>query len=315
MVDLARKRSAGGGQKMRQALRYCVLGIVIAAWALAASAQQPATPSPTLDKLRQSGTIYLGYRESALPFSYLDERQNVQGYTWDVCAEVLTAIKSKLELPQLQAIPVPVSPNNRLLMVRTGMVDLDCGASVNTPSRQRQVSFSHTLFVSSVRVMVTADSTIKDLAELDRQRVVSVTGSTAERLLKTSASLRGVEIDFVLAANASEAMDLLRTGKADAVALDEVLLATLRANAANPAQYRLLEDRLAFEPYALVMTRNDPEFKALVDVTLAGLMLSGRMAEIYDKWFVAPLPSGIKLDLPLSPILKGLFANPNDRAG
>lgn len=295
-------------------------GSVIAAvfcgvWMAGVWAQQPAATSPTLEKVRQSGTIYLGYREAAQPFTFLDERQNVQGYTWAVCAEILTEIKKKLALSQLSVVPVPVSPNNRLMMVRTGMVDLDCGATVNTPSRQRQVAFSYTLFVSSIKVMVGTDSSIRALTDLNGKRVVSIVGSTAERLLKTSASLRGVEIDFVLAGTPEEAMTLLRSGGAEALALDEVPLAGLRAASPDPRQYRLLEDSLAFEPHALVMSRNDPEFKELVNATLAELMRNGRMEEIYNQWFVAPLPSGISLDLPLSPMLKGLFATPSDRAG
>ena len=279
-------------------------------------AAEPAALGGTLKKIADSGVVYLGHYEEAVPFSFVDDRQQVMGYSWDLCGRVVEAIKAELGRNDLQVVPVPLTSNNRLMMLRTGVVDLECGATTNTPSRQRQVAFSYTTFVATTKLLVKADSPVRQLTDLNGRKVISTFGSGAERFVKTAVALRGAELDYDQTMSSQEALARLAKGEADAFVLDAVGLAQLRAGAANPEQFRILEDNLSIEPYALMLRKDDAEFKKLVDTTLGSLMKSGEVERLYEKWFLSPIPpKGLNLNLPLSPMLKELLANPSDRAG
>lgn len=297
----------------RLGLSFLAAGVFAGIPAAPAAADEP---SQVLKRITERGAIVLGYREAEFPFSYLDDQQQVQGYAWELCGRVAEAVKARLAQPALPVVPVPVTANDRMIAVRTGTIDLECAATANTPPRQRQVGFSYTTYVGTTRVLVRADSPIRGVSDLNGKRVVTTQGSGSERYVKTAIALRGAEIGFAAAGSHTEAMAMLDAGKADAFVLDDASLAALKASAADPAKYRILDDNLSIESYALMLKREDAVFKQLVDDTLAGLMRSGELEKIYNKWFVSPiLPKGINLQLPMSEMLKQIIRNPSDRAG
>jgi len=290
-----------------------VVALLLGLLSLGASAQES---SPTLDKIAASGTIYLGHSEASQPFSYvLPGSDRPTGYSWEICGRVVKAVEAKLG-KSLSVVPVMTSGNTRLLMVKTGMADLECGATTNTAARQKQVAFSTTFFVAEVKVLVRADSGLKSLTDLADKRVVTTNGSPAERLAKQAALQRNVPMRQVLARSPAEALDMLMRGEADAYVADDTVLAGQRSAAAEPQKFALLDESLAVEPYALILPAGDPVFKKLVDDTLAGMMKSGELAELYAKWFTRPIPPlGRSLDLPLSEINRAAFQYPSDRPG
>lgn len=287
-------------------MRLCrrLLLAAIAAMALPAAADQEADASPTLRKIREQGVVYLGYREAAVPFSYVDAQGEVRGYSWELCQKVVDAVRDKLRLPELRVVPVPVTVSNRMLMVRNGTVDLECSATADMPSRQRQVAFSRSIYVAGIKALVKSESPIRSLADLDGKRVVTTLGSGAERYVKTASALRSATIAYVSGDSHAASLQAVADGKADAFVLDDASLAELRA-ASDPAAYRLLEDNLAIEPYGIVLSRDDAAFKQVVDGALGALMKGGELERIYERWFLSPLPVlGFRLDLPMSNMLK-----------
>ena len=289
-----------------------------AIWLLLALLAQDvlAQESATLKRLAENGVIYLGHNEATLPFSYvLADRTTPAGFSWDLCGEVVKGLEAKLGRP-LQVVPVVLTTANRFYMVKTQMADIECGASTHTLAREKLVSFSTTFFVSEVRLMVRADSGIKGFDGLAGKRVLTTTGTTADRLVKQTALQRNLSIKQVQGRSHAESMGLLERGEADAYVADDAVLAGRRAQSAQPEQWAILDESLSVEPYGLALPVGDPAFKAAVDETLAGLMKSGRMEALYNQWFTQPLPgSGRSLNLPASPINKSTWANPNDRAG
>lgn len=270
----------------------------------------------TLAKIKSQGAIYLGYSEAAVPFSYADDQGEVRGYTWELCQRAVAAVKDKLGLAALPVVPVPVTASNRLMLLNAGTIDLECGATVNTPSRARQVAFAPTTFVVAVKALMRADSPIRTVADLNGKRVVTTLGSGSERYVKTANALRGANIDYAVGESHADSLAQVAAGKADAFVLDEPQLAALKAAAPKPDAYRLIDDSLALEPLAIALRKGDTAFKELVDATLAGLMKSGEAEKIYARWFLSPLPGkGINLSLPMGDRLKELFRNPSDRGG
>jgi glutamate/aspartate transport system substrate-binding protein len=211
-------------------------------------------------------------------------------------------------------VPVSVSANNRFLMVKTGMADLECGATTNNVARQKQVAFSVTFYIAEVKVMVRKNAGIRNVADLANRRVVTTAGATAERLIKTAALVENVTMTHKVGRDHAESWGMLENGEADAFVADDAILAGRRVSSATPQDFVFLDGSLAREPYGLVLRRDDPQFKQLVDETLIGLMQSGELAKIYDKWFMQPIPpTGGVLDMPMNDHLKAAIANPNDK--
>ena len=273
-------------------------------------------PATTLEKIGRYGAIYIGYRESAVPFSYLDADGKVVGYSWELCLHIAEAVRARLDRPDLAVVPVPVTPGSRQTMIESGTIDLKCGALSNTGQRQRTAAFSVTTFVAEVQALVRRDAGIAALKEMQGKVVSTTTGSTSEVYLRALAQRQGLNFNYRYARDPAAALRQLQNGVADVVALDNVLLKNLLVGlpAADRAGLRVLDETFAVEPYAIMFRRKDPEFKKLVDDTLIGLMESGEFARIYAKWFTSPIPpGGIDLDLPMSDLLKQLILTPNDR--
>lgn len=275
---------------------------------------QAQDDGPTLARIAERGTLYLGHTEAGQPFSYVQaDRVTPAGYSWEICSQVAKAIEARIGKP-IQVVPVVTSANSRYLAVKAGIADIDCGASANTLSRQKQNAFSVTFFVSELKVMVRGNAGVHRLGELAGKRVVTTSGTMADRQLRQAGLQRDISFAQQTARNAGEAMALLEAGQADAFVADDATLASWRAQAKAPADYVLLPESLSADPYALVLPRDDPQFKALVDGTLTAMMRSGEMARLYDKWFMQPIPpQNIVLNLPMSALNKAAFDNPSDR--
>jgi len=287
------------------------LAMFVAAFALAVQAQDL---TGTLKKIKETGTVTIGNRESSIPFSYLDDKQQPVGYSMDLCAKVVDAIKAELKLPALKVAYNPVTSQNRITLMQNGTIDMECGSTTNSVDRQKQVSFGNTTFVTGIKMLVKADSGIKDIGQLDGKPVVTTTGTTSDALIKQSEKGKHIDVKNIYGKDHADSFLMVESGRAAAFVMDDVLLAGLIANAKNPKDFMIVGEALRVEPYGIMIRKEDPQFKALVDKTLTGLMKSGEIVKIYDKWFLNPVPpKGINMNLPMSKELKDAIANPNDK--
>lgn len=276
-------------------------------------AQAQGVTMPTLERIRENGTIYVGHREASIPFSYMvgDE---VVGYSTDLCDRVVGTIREKLGMPTLKVVRVPVTSFSRVLMLMTGSVDIECGSTTNTRIRQQRIAFSVTTFVSGVKAMVRKDTGIERITDLSGKVVVTTSGTTTERLVRSVLAARKLPpARGRTAAKHVEAFSMVMSRQADAFVLDEPILAGLLAASPDAGKLKLLEENFGFEPYGIGMRREDPEFKKLVDDTLVAMMKSGEFERIYNKWFMSPIPpNNHNLQMPMSEMLRDLLRNPSD---
>lgn len=279
---------------------------------LPAVADEPkGDASATIQRIRERGVIYAGFSEGPVPFSFIDANGGVQGYSWELCGRIADGLRETLASPALKVVPVPLTPSSGVLSIRTGLVDMDCGALANTPARARQIAFSRSIYVATVKVLVKADSPIKTLQDLDGKRIVTTLASGAERYVKTANAMRNTNPAYVTANSHAESLALVDTGKADAFVLDEVRLAEVRVRTGHPESYRVLAENLSLEPFAIGLPPGDEAFRQVVDGVLAALVANGEVERLYGKWFTTPaLPGGVNLDLPMSTMLKEALRNP-----
>lgn len=287
------------------------VALIAAAFALSAGAQEL---TGTLKKIKESGQITIGHRESSIPFSYLDANQKPIGYSMDLCDKIVAAIKAELKMPDLKVAYNPVTSQNRIPLMQNGTIDLECGSTTNSVDRQKQVAFGDTTFVTGIRMLVKADSGIKDISQLNNKPVVTTTGTTSDALIKQSEKGKHVDVKNLYGKDHADSFLMVASGRASAFVMDDVLLAGLIANAKDPKEFMIVGDPFRVEPYGIMLRKDDPQFKALVDKTLSGLMKSGEINKIYDKWFMSPIPPrGINMNLPMSKELKDAIAHPNDK--
>jgi glutamate/aspartate transport system substrate-binding protein len=293
-------------------------GLLVAACLLlgAATAGAQAARSATLAKIASHGAIYVGFSETAAPFSYLDGDGRVIGFSTDLCARVVDAVQRRLGRAAIEVVPIPVTEGNRRTLLESGTIDLECGATVNTQQRQRYASFSVTTFAAGVKALTRKDAGISSFADLSGRTVVTATGASTEAHVRAAAMRRGLKLDYRVGRNDADSLRQVASGQADVAVFDDVarqrLLMDLTPEAAS--QLAVLAGDIAVEPHGLVFRRNDPEFKQLVDDTLRGLMQSGEFARLYDQWFTAPIPpDGKVFNLPMSGVLKQLIITPNDK--
>jgi glutamate/aspartate transport system substrate-binding protein len=257
-----------------------------------------------LRQIKGAGVIRLGYREDAIPFSYLGAEGKPVGYTLDLCSAIVATIAADLSDVHLGIDYVPVTPLNRIKQVVDGAVDLECGATTNTAERRRQVAFSPLIFVTGTRLAVPHGSAIRNPNDLRGRPVVVVSGTTNAAAMREYDRLNALAIQFVNADDYRSALALLAAGRADALAADDVLLRGLLAETKQTAEFRLVGDMLSFEPYGIMYSRGDPALADAVERTLRGLAESREITWIYNRWFVRQLPSGERLGLPMSPQLR-----------
>jgi len=272
--------------------------------------------SGTLKKIKESGSIALGYRESQIPFSFLDENQKPIGYGLDICLRIVDAIKTELKMATVDIRWVAETPATRIPLLANGTIDLECGSATNNVERQKQVAFTNTDFVTQSRFAAKKASGLSRIEDLRGKTVVSTSGSSNLRQLVEVNAARSLDIRIVTAGEHATAFLMLETDRAAAFAMDDILLAALIASAKEPQSYQLSSDAFAPpESYGIMLRKDDPGFKRLVDKATSDLYRSPDGVALYEKWFMRPMPSrGINLNVPMSAPLKKAFENPTDSA-
>jgi glutamate/aspartate transport system substrate-binding protein len=279
--------------------------------AQSAAAQQRATDfvypySGTLKKINDSGTIVIGHRQNSPPFAFLDKGGKPVGYSLDLCEVVIEGINAELR-KDIRIAYRPVTPEDRLGLVISGEIDLECGSTTNTAERRKQVAFSPTIFVTGTKLLVRRGSRILHLRDLQGKTVVLTRGTVHETAIPKLAERQKLAISFVFAGDHQESFQMLAAGKADAFANDDVQLYGMVAETKSAADFRVVGEFLTYADYALAFRRNDPEFAEVVERAFHHLAGNREIVAIYEHWFKRPLPSGERLNLPMSPHLEELF--------
>ena len=288
--------------------------LALAAGSVLASCGLQREQTGTLRKIKDTGVVKIGYRDASIPFSYLDDKQQPIGYGVDICLKVVDAIKTELKMPGLKVEFVPVTSQTRIPVLTGGNIDLECGSTTNSVERQKQVAFGPTYFMTGTKIIAKKLNFLRDYDDLKNKTVVFTAGTTNERAMKAYDAEKKLGINFLPSKDHAESFLAVETGRAAAFPMDDVLLYSLRASARNPDEYEIIGDFLSDDPYGIMMRKNDPAFKKLVDDTVIGIYESGEINKIYAKWFESPIPpKGINLELPMSYVLKALVKNPNDK--
>ncbi len=288
-----------------------VIGAVLLG--LAASPAMAQDLAGTLKKIKETGAITLGHRESSIPFSYYNDRQEPVGYAVDLCMKIVDAIKTDLKMPGLQVKFTPETPATRIPLIANGTIDLECGSTSNTTARQKQVAFSLTDFVTTTRFVSKKADNLRSLDDLRGKTVVTTSGTTTIKLLNDLNVARKLDLNILPAKDHADAFLMVESGRASAFFMDDVLLASLAAGSRAPGTYVISAEPLSVEPYGLMLRRDDPAFKAVVDRTMRQVYQSGEIDRIYARWFTSPVPpSGINMNLPMSAVFKKAVAHPTD---
>ena len=290
--------------------------IVLAAAILAAcSASAVAQESPTLKKIKDTGSMTLGHRESSIPFSYYDDKQQVIGYSHELMLKVVEAIRSELKLARLDTRLMPVTSANRITLVQNGTIDIECGSTTNNTERQKQVAFSTSIFVIGTKLMTKKTSGINDFPDLAGKNVVTTAGTTSERLIRKMNEDKQMKMNVISAKDHGEAFLTLETGRAVAFMMDDALLFGEMAKAKRASDWVVVGTPQSKEAYGCMLRKDDTGFKKVVDAALSKAMTSGEAEKIYAKWFLNPIPpKGLNLNMPLSEDMKTLMKAPNDKA-
>ncbi|MBS0450916.1 MAG: transporter substrate-binding domain-containing protein [Proteobacteria bacterium] len=296
--------------RLSSALRATALALCSLLPAVASLAQDGGT----LAKIKASGAITLGHRESSFGFSYLDANLKPIGYSMDICQRIVEAAKAQLKMPAIEVKYQSVTSGNRIPLVVNGTVDIECGSTTNLVERQKQVAFSPDIFRYNVRMLTRADAGIRSISDLQGKSVVTTTGTTSFRLLRDADRGRGLEVTPLAGKDHADSFLLVESGRAQAFVLDDILLAGLIANARNPKDFAIVGESLRTENQSLMFRKDDPAFKALVDRVVGDMMKSGEMEKLYNKWFTSPIPpKGVNINYPLNAETKDAFANPSSK--
>jgi glutamate/aspartate transport system substrate-binding protein len=277
-------------------------------------AQSAIASSATLDKINATGAVTMGVRESSIPMSYTTGDSRFDGFHVEMCRMILNDIKDKLGLSTLRINYQPVTGQNRIPLVQNGTVDIECGTTTNNTARQRDVSFANTLYVEEVRIAVKANSGINSISQLAGKKVATTTGTTSVQILRKHEKATGVNFDEVFGKDHADSFLLLESGRADAFVMDGSILAGNIANSRNPKDFKIVGEVLSTEPIAIMVRKDDPQFKAAVNAAIAKIVANGSMPKLWDKWFLKPIPpKNSVVGLELSAATKNAWANLNDR--
>jgi glutamate/aspartate transport system substrate-binding protein len=268
----------------------------------------------TLKTIRETGAITLGYRESSIPFSYLDDNQKPIGFAMDICYKIVDAVKKELKLDKLEVKLNPVTSSTRIPLVANGTIDLECGSSTNNAERQKQVSFTNTHFLTASRFVSKKFSKINSIDDLKGKSVVSTSGSTNIKQLTEANAARNLGVNIIPAQDLGEAFLMVETDRAVAFVNDDILLASFVAGSKEPDAYVISKEAFSKpEPYGIILRKDDPAFKKVVDAATAALYQSAEGQKLYDKWFMQKIPpKGLNLNAPISAELRHEFAMPSD---
>ena len=279
------------------------------------SAPVLAQEAGTLKKIKDTGVITLGHRESSIPFSYYDDKQQVIGYSHEIMLKAVEAIKADQKLDKLEVKLMPVTSANRITLIQNGTVDIECGSTTNNTERQKQVAFSTSIFVIGTKLMAKKDSGLKDFPDLAGKNVVTTAGTTSERLLRKMNEDKKMGMNIISAKDHGESFLTLETGRAVAFMMDDALLYGEIAKAKRAGDWMVFGTAQSKEAYGCMLRKDDPAFKKVVDTAITKLMTSGDAEKIYTKWFLNPIPpKGLNLNMTLSDEVKALYKAPNDTA-
>ncbi len=289
-------------------MRTIALAVTLACTALAAQAED------TLKKIKDSGSITLGVRESSGALAYTLGDGKYTGFHTEMAQRIAADLQKQLGLAKLDIKYQPVSSANRIPLVQNGTVDLECGSTTNNATRQKDVAFAVTTFVEEVRIAVKANSGITSIGQLAGKKVATTTGTTSVQTLRKHEKATNVNFDEVFGKDHADSFLLLESGRADAFVMDGAILAGNIAKAKNPADFKIVGEVLSVEPIAIMMRKDDPAFKKAVDDSIKAMMKSGDIAKLWDKWFMQPIPpSNTKVGMPVNENTKAAWANPNDK--
>lgn len=289
--------------------KACVttLGLMIAGGAFS-----QVQAADTLAKIKQSGKVVIGYRESSDPISYIVGGKPM-GYAIDICNTFAQDLRKELKLPALKIEYKPVTSSTRIPEMLAGNIDMECGTTTNSLARQQQVSFSTNYYATEVRMAVKASAPIKSIADLDGKAVVTTQGTTSDKYIKMGEKGEKINVNNVYGKDHSDSFAMVASGRAAAFVMDDNILAGLIAKSSNPKEFKIVGPVLSSEPYGIMLPKDDPAFKAIADRVVTGLWKNGQMAALYKKWFLSPVaPKNINLNMPMSASYKKLQASPND---
>jgi glutamate/aspartate transport system substrate-binding protein len=290
-----------------------VIGLALAAAFCAAQAHAEELTG-TLKKIKETGAITIGYRDSSIPFSYLDDNQKPVGFAIDICYRIVDAVKKELKLDKLQVELNPLTSSSRIPLLANGTIDLECGSTTNNAERQKQVSFTNTHFLTATRFVSKKASKINSIDDLKDKSVASTSGTTNIRQLTEANAARNLGLNIIPAKEHAESFLLVETDRAVAAVLDDILLASFVAGSKDPDAYVISTDAFSKpEPYGVMLRKDDPAFKKVVDDATGALYQSAEGQKLYDKWFMQKIPpKGLNLNTRISPELKHEFAKPSD---
>jgi glutamate/aspartate transport system substrate-binding protein len=299
----------------RKARMKClrIIGLALAA-SLSAAQANAEELTGTLKKVKETGTITIGYRDSSIPFSYLDDNQKPIGFAIDICYRIVDAVKGELKLDKLAIEFNPVTSSTRIPLLANGTIDLECGSTTNNADRLKQVAFTNTHFLTATRFVSKKSSNLNSIDDLKGKSVVSTSGTTNIKQLTEANAARNLGINIIPAKEHAESFLMVETDRAVAVVLDDILLASFVAGSKDPDAYVVSKDSFSKpEPYGIMLRKDDPAFKKVADSATAALYTSGEGLRLYDKWFMQKIPpKGLNLNAPISTELKHEFAVPSD---
>lgn len=269
----------------------------------------------TVSKIRETKNIAIGFQESSVPFSFLDENKKPVGYAIDLCLKVVESIQKELKLPSLNITYVPVTSSSRIPAIVEGKADIECGTTINTPERRKQVAFTIAHFVSAGRLGVKADSSIKSWNDMRNKRVVITKGAVYMPFVKERNEASKLNMTFVEGKDHQNSFDMMARGEADAFAMGDVVLYGLKAKAKDPSAFAIVGEPITTDAYAIMFRKDEPAFKTLVDNEIARVMTSGEMTKLYDKWFKSPVTAlnNSALNMPMSYLLRDSMRFPSDK--
>jgi glutamate/aspartate transport system substrate-binding protein len=291
-------------------LRHALAGVLAAAaFAVPPALAQELTG--TLKKIKDGGTITIGHRETSIPFSYLDDKQQPIGYSMDICAAIVEEVKKELGLATLAVKYNPVTPQTRIPLMANGTIDIECGSTTNNLTRQKQVAFAPITFITGTKLLVKKSARVKSYRDLKGKTVVVTQGTTNERVIKALSDKDNLGIKFLNAKDHAESFLTVESGRAVAFAMDDILLYGLISKAKNPRDYEVVGDYLSYDPYGVMFRANDDGFGVVVRRAVARFFgdagtCNGPIKKVYAKWFTEKLPSGESMGVPMSPLLEAV---------
>ncbi|TDB59748.1 amino acid ABC transporter substrate-binding protein [Photorhabdus khanii] len=293
-------------------MRNLVLTIMLLGVAGAAQAEEL---TGTLKKIKDDGVIIVGHRESSVPFSYYDNQQKVVGYSQDYSNLIVESVKKKLDMPNLQVKLIPVTSQNRIPLLQNGTYDFECGSTTNNLERQKQATFSNSIFIVGTRLLTKKDSGVKDFPDLVGKNVVVTSGTTSEILLNKLNDEKNMKMRIISAKDHGDSFRTLESGRAVAFMMDDALLAGERAKAKKTDQWEIVGKAQSKEAYGCILRKDDLQFKKLIDETIVQAQASGVAEKSFERWFKHPIPpKNLNLNFSLSDEMKALFKSPNDKA-